>query len=170
MMRGREFMFMDVYSITGDRLGRVDDLLVNFHEGVILGFKICKGSMFTKKIYIGKSDIISINSKIIVNKNGYSGSFIEFKDIKGREVISISGLAIGVLEEIICDEMNFKIKGLIVSKGFIENMVSGKKILLQNSYIIGEHSLLCIENKEKLNLVRVFHDMTMEVDKNEKNI
>ncbi|WP_234121056.1 PRC-barrel domain-containing protein [Clostridium hydrogenum] len=170
MMRSRDFMFMDVYSVAGQRIGRVEDILLDCNRGVIEGFKIIKGKVFNKTLYISKKDTICISSKIIVKEIYFLNNFIEFKKIRGRETVDIHGLLLGMLEEIIFDEMNFKIKGLIISKGLIGNLISGKRVILQGNYILGEKNLMCLSNDEKFNFVRMFHNITMEVDNDENDI
>ncbi|MCD2346079.1 PRC-barrel domain-containing protein [Clostridium guangxiense] len=170
MMRSRDFMFANAYSVDGKRIGRIEDLLLNFNDGTIEGFRINKGSIFNKSICISKDNVICISSKLIVREEEFRGEFVEFKNIKGMETINVDGLILGVVEEIIFDEMNLKIKGLIISKGIFDNIISGKKIILQGNYIIGKNNLLCLAKQEKFNFVRIFHNIAMEVDKNEKNI
>ena len=170
MMRSRDFMFANAYSVDGKKIGRIEDILLNFSSGTIEGFKINKGSVFNKSICISKDNIICISSKLIVREEDYKEEFIEFKKIKGMEAININGLILGDIEEIIFDEMNLNIKGLIISKGILDNIMSGKKVVLQGDYIIGKRNLLCLAKQEKFNFVRTFHDITMEADKNEEGI
>lgn len=170
MMRSRDLILVNAYSVSGKRIGMVEDFLVNFNEGIIEGFRINKGSIFSRNVCISKDNVICITSKLIVKEEEYNGSFVEFKDIKGMEAVNINGVVLGSIEELIFDEMNLNIKGIIISKGILHNVISGKKVILQDDYIMGKSSLLCLAKQEKFNFVRIFHDITMEVDKNEKSI
>ncbi|MFL0249956.1 PRC-barrel domain-containing protein [Clostridium neuense] len=170
MMRSRELILENVYSIRGKRIGIVEDLLVNFNTGTIEGFRINKGSILSRSICISKDSVICVASKLIVKEEEYNGNFVEFKNIKGMEAVNIKGVILGSIEEIIFDEMNLAIKGIIISKGIFDNMISGKKVILQGDYIMGKSSLLCLSKQEKFNFVRIFHDIAMEVDKNEKGV
>lgn len=170
MMRSRDFMFANAYSVDGKKIGRIEDILLNFDNGTIEGFRINKGSIFNKSICISKENVVCISSKLIVKEEEYKGYFIEFKNIKGMEAVNVGGLILGDIEEIIFDEMNLNIKGIVISKGIFDNIMSGKKVILQGNYIIGKNNLICLAKQEKFNFVRTFHNVTMEADKNEERI
>lgn len=170
MMRSRDFIFANAYSVNGKKIGRIEDILLNFDNGTIEGFRINNGGLFNKSICISKENVICISSKLIVKEKEYKGEFIEFKNIKGMEAVNVGGLILGDVEEIIFDEMTLNIKGLIISKGIFDNIMSGKKVILQGNYIVGEDKLICLAKQEKFNFVRIFHNVTMEADKNEEGI
>lgn len=170
MIRSREFIGADVYSTKGEKIGAVDDVILNFSSGFVLGFKINKGKVFNKHCCISVKNMVSFTSKMIVNYVPYKGSFIRFNSIKNMDVINYDGTILGMVEEIMFDEKTFKIKGIIVSRGFFANLVSGKKIILEGNYMLGKKNLFCFSNDKNLSFVRVFHSISMEDDKNEKNI
>jgi uncharacterized protein YrrD len=73
-------------------------------------------------------------------------------------------------EDILFHEFTYKIQGLVVSTGFIKNILSGKKILLMNSVILGENAILSISDNSNIDFVSIPHKLFMEVECHEKNI
>ncbi|MCS4481459.1 PRC-barrel domain-containing protein [Clostridium botulinum] len=71
-------------------------------------------------------DIISINKNMVVKKLE-RGQYLSFNDIKHLEVIDIEGVLMGVIEDIIINEGNFRIVAIIISMGFLNNFIKGKK-------------------------------------------
>lgn len=169
MVRSKEFILKDVYSTEGNKVGVVDDIILNFNSGFVIGFKINKGKFVNKNCYIGTENIVSFNSKMIVNYEPYEGSFIEFKNIKNMDVINYDGTILGMVEEIIFDEKSFKIKGIIVSRGIFANLISGKKVILEGDYMLGRENLFCFSNSKNLNFMRMFHFINSKDDENEKD-
>ncbi|HID0852854.1 TPA: PRC-barrel domain-containing protein, partial [Clostridium botulinum] len=70
------------------------------------------------------------------------GKYLSFNDIKHLEVIDIEGVLMGVIEDIIINEGNFRIVAIIISMGFLNNFIKGKKIISPNEIILGERNLL----------------------------
>ncbi|URZ16090.1 PRC-barrel domain-containing protein [Clostridium felsineum] len=170
MIRSKKFINADVYSTEGKKIGIVDDIILNFNSGFVIGFKINKGKLFNKKCCISRENLVSFNSKMIVKFEEYKGTYIEFNNIRNMDVVNNDGTILGMVEEIIFDEKNFKIKGIIVSRGFFANLVSGKKVILEGNYMLGKETLFCFTEDKKLNFVRLFHSISMEDDEDEKNI
>ncbi|MCR3757888.1 PRC-barrel domain-containing protein [Clostridium felsineum] len=170
MIRSKKFINADVYSTEGKKIGIVDDIILNFNSGFVIGFKINKGKLFNKKCCISRENLVSFNSKMIVKFEEYKGTYIEFNNIRNMDVVNNDGTILGMVEEIIFDEKNFKIKGIIVSRGFFANLVSGKKVILEGNYMLGKENLFCFTEDKKLNFVRLFHSISMEDDEDEKNI
>ncbi|URZ00860.1 PRC-barrel domain-containing protein [Clostridium felsineum] len=170
MIRSKKFINADVYSTEGKKIGIVDDIILNFNSGFVIGFKINKGKLFNKKCCISRENLVSFNSKMIVKFEEYKGTYIEFNNIRNMDVVNNDGTILGMVEEIIFDEKNFKIKGIIVSRGFFANLISGKKVILEGNYMLGKENLFCFTEDKKLNFVRLFHSISMEDDEDEKNI
>ena len=50
----------------------------------------------------------------------------------------------GVVEDILIEEESFSIKGLIISSGIIDKIISGREVILINDVILGEDNILFI--------------------------
>lgn len=143
MYRVKDFKFLEVFNSTGEKIGEVQDIAIDYFEAKVVGLIIPRG-ILKKNNFIAIKDIISFGEKIIVkNTQVYNG--LKYDDIKDLDVINKRSKMIGILEELIIDE-NFNIRGLIVSKGFFDKFINGKHILLLRETILGEGSILHFGN------------------------
>lgn len=161
MLRSKDFYMKSVYDVRGKKIGIVEDLFTDFFEGKVKGLKVSNYSLFSKKNFVEIKSIISINKEIIVEES-IKGEGIEFKNIKGMDIIDSNGDIKGVVEDIIIEEENFCIKGLVISTGIIERLIKGKKILLISECILGEEYILYM-GEDGVTL----KSMPRKVDKNE---
>ncbi|APH19238.1 PRC-barrel domain protein [Clostridium botulinum] len=132
---------MNVYYSNGKKVGFIKDILVDFNEERIIGFCVSSYNILNKNNIVLVEDIISINKNMVVKKLE-RGQYLSFNDIKHLEVIDIEGVLMGVIEDIIINEGNFRIVAIIISMGFLNNFIKGKKIISPNEIILGETNLL----------------------------
>jgi uncharacterized protein YrrD len=97
-------------------------------------------------------------------------SFLSFSNIKDIDIVNRNGEIIGMAEDILFHEFTFKIQGLLVSTGFIKNLMSGKKILLMNTIILGEKSILYYSPKNNIEFTSISHRLFVESKCHEKSI
>lgn len=141
MLKTRDFYLVKVYDVKGKYLGVIDDIAIDFYKGEVLGFFISNFSLFSKKNYIDKKEIISINEVVIVNfATHYKG--LSFKEIKDMDIMDNNNIMKGVLEDLIIEKKDLSIKGLIMSSGIFDKMLKGKEILLLNQCVLGEDFIL----------------------------
>lgn len=141
MLRSKDFYLKGVYNNEGKKLGVVEDIFIDFHKGEILGFYISNYSMFSKKNFASIKDLLVFDEEIIVKNIGvYDG--LKLSTIKGMDVIDERGSMKGVVEDIIIDCLNYKIKGLIINTGIIERILRGKEILLLSQCVLGEDFII----------------------------
>ena len=94
-----------------------------------------------------KEDIVAIGSSIITKAvSTYNG--LKFSDIKGMDIINKKGEVIGVVDELLIDDRDFSIKGLIASTGIFHKFVYGKRIFLLNDTILGDNNILYYGEQE----------------------
>ncbi|AUM92067.1 PRC-barrel domain-containing protein [Clostridium botulinum] len=141
MYRSKYFKYMNVYYSNGKKVGFIKDILVDFNEERIIGFCVSSYNILNKNNIVLVEDIISINKNMVVKKLE-RGQYLSFNDIKHLEVIDIEGVLMGVIEDIIINEGNFRIVAIIISMGFLNNFIKGKKIISPNEIILGETNLL----------------------------
>ncbi|NKF05948.1 PRC-barrel domain-containing protein [Clostridium gasigenes] len=141
MLKTRDFYLIKVYDIKGKYLGVIDDIAIDFYKGQVIGFFISNFSLFSKKNYIDKKEIISINEVVIVNTmTHYNG--LSFKEIKDMDIMDNNNTMRGVLEDLIIEKKDLSIKGIIMSSGIFDKMLKGKEILLLKQCILGEDFIL----------------------------
>lgn len=160
MYKVKDFQNRNVMTKEGKKLGFVKDILINYSECKVIGFKVATMSLFSKDVIIREEDILSINTNIIVNSKN-EGNHLGFKDIKSIEVIDRNGCIIGALEDIIMDMNEFSIKALIISSGLINKMISGKIILLPKDTILGDRNIVYLGNANMV-LRSMPHNIGME--------
>jgi len=169
MLRSKDFLLMDVLDIKGKKIGYIKDLLVDFNGGRVEGFVISTYKLFQGDLYVMTEDIIFFNKSMIAH-NCVKDKRFELKQLRSMDVLNKYGDIIGMVEDILFDWNSFKIKGVLVSTGFIRNFVMGKKIILINRLILGEENLWCYGDCNKLSLVSMPHKLMMEVGCDEKEV
>ena len=148
MYRSKYFKYMNVYYSNGKKAGFIKDILIDFNEEKIIGFCVSSYKILNKNNIVLVEDIISINKNMVVKKLE-RGKYLSFNDIKHLEVIDIEGVLMGVIEDIIIDEDNFKMAAIIISMGFLNNFIKGKKIISPNEIILREKNLLYFNYKSR---------------------
>lgn len=147
MLKTKDFYLLKVYDIRGKYLGVIEDIYIDFNKGRIQGFLISNYLLFNKRNFIKINDIISIEDVIIIKElNKKEG--ISFKTIKDMDVKDKNNIIKGVLEDIIIEEKDFSIKGLIISSGIFDRIIRGKEILLPKDCILGEDFILYFGSNE----------------------
>lgn len=148
---------MDVINIEGKSLGYIEDIILDFNHGKLLGFKIASPNFRKKGGVLYIKDVISYSDKIIGSVSEKK-NHLSFSSIKNLDVINTSGAVIGILEDILIDKENFSIKAVVISTGFLRNLKYGKKIVLKEQLILGEHSVFYQDSKEKCILYTKIHE------------
>lgn len=166
MFRSKDFYLMDVVDIKGKRLGMIKDLILDFNKGVIEGFFISSYNPFQRNVLVLKNNIIYFDKELIL-KDIDKGEKLKFSQIKGMDVLDINGNIIGMIEDLIFDEKTFNINGVIVSLGYIENFIRGKRIILIKDLILGETNMLYF-SECKVELKTVPHKLFQKDESNEK--
>ncbi|EJO5348036.1 PRC-barrel domain-containing protein [Clostridium botulinum] len=148
MYRSKYFKYMNVYYSNGKKAGFIKDILLDFNEEKIIGFLVSSYKILNKNNIVLIENIISINKNMVIKKLE-RGNYLSFKDIKHLEVVDIDGGLLGVIEDIIIDEDIFKIAAIIISMGFLNNFIKGKKLISPNEIILGEKNLLYFNYKSR---------------------
>lgn len=162
MFRSKDFILMDVIDIKGKKIGFIKDILIDFNKGEVIGFEASSYNLFQKSISILRENIISFNKTMVIK--GYSKKvFLKFSSFKDMDVISANGEIMGMVEDIIFHEFTFKLQGLILSTGFMKNLIYGKEILLIQSLILGEKSVFHYNPKKNINFLSIPHKLFSEV-------
>ncbi|WP_333861995.1 PRC-barrel domain-containing protein [Clostridium sp.] len=150
MYKTRDFIFKDVVNLSGNLLGFISDIILNFNDKRVQGFVVTPNSLFKKSLNIFLEDVVSFSSILVVTSINRKKS-LQFGDIKGMNVVDKKGHLIGIVEDMLFHKKTFLIKALILSVGFISNFIDGKKVLLMDDLILGEKNLLYRGESENLN-------------------
>ena len=146
MIKTRYFNLMKVYDATGKYLGSVQDIAIDFYNGMVTGVIINSFSINKKKNYIAISDVISLENVIIAKRvSGFSG--MRLKEIQAIDIVNEKNVLKGILEDLIIDERSFEIRGIIMCSGIFDRMFRGKEILLIKHCILCEAYILYKENE-----------------------
>ena len=157
MFKTRDFYLMKVYDTNGKYLGAISDLAIDFYNGDIKGFIISSLSIFSKKNFVRKENIISLEDVLIVDSvENYKG--LTFNNIKFIDIVDSKNIMKGVLEDLIIDKETFSIKGMIMSSGIIDTMFKGKEIILASGCILCEKFIL-YKGKEYIKLKTLPHNL-----------
>lgn len=164
MFRAKDFILMDVKNVKGKKLGYIKDVLINLNNNEVVGFALANYSIFNKELKIFKEDIIAFDQYMIVNRTLKKDAF-PFSKLKTLDVIDVKGNIIGVVEEIVFNKEDFKIKGLILSTGFIKNMRIGKRVVVPKEFIVGDDNILFYSNDGNSTFYTKIHNLKKEDDK-----
>lgn len=140
---------MKVMNIKGDVIGFVKDIMIDYAEGKVMGFKISCNKIFSKDCNILVKDVIYMNENIIVEKTSKE-EFLSFKDLRHMDILDKEGNIIGILEDILINPSDFSIKAIIVCPGFIYKLFGSKNIILIKDTILGDENILCVSDFDNM--------------------
>lgn len=147
MLKTKDFYLLKVYDLRGKYLGVIDDVFIDFSNGLIKGFSISNYKFFSKKNFIESSNILTIEDVMIIKELSIKKG-ISFKEIKDIDVRDRNNTILGILEDLIIEKRDYSIKGLIISSGIFDRIFKGKDILLHKECILGEDFILYYGNNE----------------------
>lgn len=168
MFKSKDFIFMDVVTVEGKKIGFIKDLLIDFNKGSVIGFEVSPYKFLHKNLSVLKEDIIYFNKHMVVKKID-KNRYLPLHSFVNMDVIDKCRNVFGMVEDITFASDSFEIKGIIVSSGFITNLLRGKRIILINELILGEENLLYLPNCENQLLKSMPHNFFVEGKVNEKN-
>jgi uncharacterized protein YrrD len=169
MFKSKDFMFMNVITVEGKKIGFIKDLLIDFNKGKVIGFQVSPNKLFQKNVSVLKEDIVYFNEDMVVKKIDNNNSFLPLHTIINMDVIDKCRNIFGMVEDITFTYDTFEIKGIIVSSGFIMNLLRGKRIMLVNELMLGEENLLYRSKCDEHSFKSMPHNFFIEGKANEKN-
>lgn len=167
--RSRDFYMMEVKDVQGKKLGFINEIDINFNKACIVGFILSSYNIFQREVKVLIEDVIIFNEIMIVKKISKKKA-LGLNIIKGMEVIDKENNILGMVEDIVFEAINFKIKGLIISSGIVKDFISGKRILLLKDLILGDSSILSISEDKNLEFFSKPHKIILEDDKHEEMV
>ncbi len=123
-----------VYSVTGKKIGKINNIIICLQKKIIIGL-ICEVPEFLRKekLFIEISDIkhVKYQNIVIKNKIKKTEKIIgdKFTSQKGKRIISEEGKDLGILEDIIFEMSDGKIKVFEISRGLLSDLIYRRKKL-----------------------------------------
>lgn len=146
-----------------DKIGFLGDALYDA-QGSVKGFLLESESGFSgrlRKKYIALEDILKLNDSVCVvyskdSVKKYPGKrFMKttssMDEMIGRNVVSRSGEKLGVVHDMVFDMETGSLEGLELSKGFMNDMLEGRKVIFMRDGVeFGEEYIITeIDDKEE---------------------
>lgn len=141
--------YLDVRGIslideTGKIKGYIDDCIFDAKRGKIYSLVVSTRSFFSPWYLVSLSNVIAIDDSVIFKDRVYSINKRIIKKNKqfmlqsyiGKEIIDSEGSNLGILSDIIFDEKSGYINGFICSRGLVDDLLEGRRILLVNDKTI----------------------------------
>lgn len=137
MAKSRDYIYMDVMNIDGEKIGYIKDLLVNFDKCEVVGFKINPYKLMKRGFNVLKEDIIYHKSQLIV-RDIVKEKYLELSTIMNMHVLDRYSNILGLVTEIVFDAEDYKIKGIAVRDYNLWSMFKNRRIFLLKELIVGE--------------------------------
>jgi len=144
MFRIKDLYMKNIYDLKRKRIGLSKEIYINFYRGEVIGLGVGSYSIRKRNNYIDIKDIVNVDNNILVRQSIKKEGKLKFSDIRDMDVIDKEGNPKGVVEDLLIEEESFSIKGLIISSGIIDKIISGREVILINDVILGEDNILFI--------------------------
>ena len=151
---GREIVGLAVVTLTsGERLGRIDDVVFQAGSGQIVGFLVDRGGMFSKPRFLAVAqvqglgtDALTITSEEALTETALLGAGeAAAKTIEGRPVLNQAGTILGKVAGITVDTDSLRVLCLLLTTGLLDNALHGKPQLpLSEVQTIGADSVIVL--------------------------
>lgn len=155
---GRELAGLAVVSLSGgDRLGRVDDVILDASKAAIVGILVDRGGMFSKPKFLEAShvrglgtDALTIDAETALtdyDPNTLGASVQAVKPLDGRPVLTEAGSIIGKIADVAVDTDTLQVPYFLISTGLLDNTLHGKPHLpLTAVKTIGADSVIVLNS------------------------
>lgn len=160
MLRSKDLYFKNIYDTKGKKIGLSKEIYLDFYKGKITGVGLNRTSLLSNKNFVDINDIINIDDEIVVQK-AKKGNGLKFSEIKDMEVLDQQGNYRGSVDDVLIEEDTYEIKGLVISSGFIDNMIKGREIILMNKSILGEDFIVYLGTSSVV-LKNIPHEVSHE--------
>ncbi len=147
MLKSQDLIFKSVINMDGKEIGFVKDVAIDFYSKKISGLITVSSSILKKNLFVSIKNIVSFNKVILVD--GYENkSALKISDIKGLQMFDCKGKILGLVDDVVFQTNTFDIKYIVLSKGFLSNILVGKIIINVNDIIEGDCSFITKNNSK----------------------
>lgn len=133
-----------VYSKCGKKLGFIDNAIFHYKTNKITAYILSNGGMIPKiyilpikKVLYDNENIFSSGTPVLYKKRLIKKYYkYTLEGITGGDVVNNDGKLIGEVEDIIFNRVTGKVEALICKRGFFDDLINGKKVMLLNSNLV----------------------------------
>lgn len=155
MKKFLEIKGLSVVDSGGNTRGIVEDGVIDTKNNRICSLIIIKKGMMSSHFLLSLKNIECIGNTIIANEEIYDlerGVLRRNKGVMmasyiGREILDCGGRILGNLSDLIFDEESGQIRALILTRGLLEDITQGRRIILADEKTsFGEERIMVSEN------------------------
>lgn len=146
---------------TGKEIGEIGDILVNVDGASLHGLIIGGESWFTDESFLAFGDLVSIGRDAVMISNQHAIQQIDtltienynyyLRDLVNKEIFTDTGLRLGLLTDIIFNNLTGEIKGYQISDSIIIDLLYGPRLMpLPEVQLVGQDKVIVPEAMVKL--------------------
>lgn len=135
VFKGRELVGLPVISLSGEELGRIEDLIWEGDSLKLKGVLVSPTGLFAgpRFLELGEvqtcgPDALTVGKAQNMSKGLPDGS-LSWAGFKGKRVLDSTGKELGILEDVEIEWPSGRVVRLEVSQGLVEDFVHGRKLL-----------------------------------------
>ncbi|MEF9952101.1 MAG: PRC-barrel domain-containing protein [Clostridium sp.] len=134
----------DIYSSDNRCIGFIDNGIVNFKNKSIASIIISNGRLFPSLYIAPFSDLVFMKEKILLKNTPNrlrrrklsKALCYTIEGLIGRDIIDGDGVLLGEVEDVIFDHKGGTLKAVICKRGFYDDLIRGKKVMIINEGFI----------------------------------
>lgn len=161
-----------IHTSKGKKIGYVENAIFNYKMKKVISYIISNGRMIPKVYIVPLNKITNIKDKMIINTSITSckkrlinkNICFTIEGVIEKPIFNNDNRFIGEVEDIILDEETGDLKAVICKRGFFDDLIRGKKVLLINNMNISKDKITCSEGS-----IEIINEMSFKNDFKEIN-
>lgn len=142
----------------GNLLGIVEDCIFDARNNRLCSLIVAGGGLFSASSILPLTSVVRLGDTIIYGgrpfrcrrKKLIMNRIITLNEILGKHIVNLDGENEGRLADIIIDEHTGEILGLICSRGLVEDLVAGRRlVLMRKSTSLTNHRIMVYKSDMK---------------------
>lgn len=135
----------------GNLLGSIEDCIFDARSNRLCSLIVTGEGLFSASSILPLSSVVKLGDTIIYGgstfrcrrKKLFMNRIITLNEIIGKHIVNLEGENEGRLADIIIDENTGEILGLICSRGLVEDLVGGRRlVLMRESTALTNHRIM----------------------------
>ncbi|EYE89661.1 photosystem reaction center subunit H [Fervidicella metallireducens AeB] len=144
---------INVVDEKGNLKGNVDDCIFDIKRRKIYSLVVSTRSFFSPWFLVSFCNISAINDSVIIRENPFKINKKLVKKNKqfmiqyyiGKEIIDTEGNTLGILSDLIFDEKSGYVKAIICSRGVVDDLIEGRRIIILNDLTVFGREKIIVE-------------------------
>ncbi|MEF9935386.1 MAG: PRC-barrel domain-containing protein [Clostridium sp.] len=141
----------DIYTSDNRCIGFIDNGIVDFKSKSIRSIIISNGRLFPSLYIAPFKNVVFMKDRIILSERPFKmrrrklsrALCYSLEGVIGRDILDGDGVLLGEVEDVVFDPSKGSIKAVICKRGFYDDLIRGKKVMLVNEgFIIRKDSLI----------------------------